>query len=241
MPQVFNLKLYRSIEHRDICEEFIRGHEEVLRLFGIKKLTSAKTTWLDNPASYMVVARDCQGEMVGGIRIHIDQKGAEPLPLVPAIQEMDPNVVKFVEKHSEKGTGEICGLWNSRKVKGLGVSFSLMKSIITVSTQLKLSTILGLCSPYTLDWLQSVGFTKDNTLGKNGTFYYPKEDLIATTIIVRNTISLDDADEDVREEILNTRKSLVHTTKDEAQNGMEIITNYDLLLGNERYLLSKYS
>jgi len=237
MSEVFDLKVYRSIDHRAVCEEFLQGHEEVLSLFGIKKLSSANASWFNNPGSYMIIARNDLGDMVGGIRLHIAEDGAEPLPLIEAIQEMDSKVHSFVAKYAVNGTGEICGLWNSRKVKGLGISFALMKGIIVISAQLGLSTILGLCSPYTLEWLKSVGFTKDESLGKNGTFYYPKEDLVATTIIVKDTSDLLDADHLVRKEIFYIRNQLRQTITTEIDTEKKIVINYSLSIVEQKDLI----
>jgi hypothetical protein len=224
------IRAFRAIDEHDTCERFLEGHSDVLKAYGVKKVTSASTDWFYNPYSYVMIA-ECQrtGEMVAGIRVHL-AKGDHPLPFVDAIFSKDEKVNDFVDSVASKGTtGEICGLWNSRSAKGMGISFLLMKVSCSILNQVKADSLLGLCSPFTLPMLQEVGYVVDQTLGNNGTFYYPKEDLIATTIMLRDTVRFEDANPVSKRNILEIRRKNKQSRLEFGPKG-ELIVDYNLLM-----------
>lgn len=201
------LDIFRAIDDLNACKEFMDGHEGVLRSFGITKVTSANTDWFNNPQAYVIVARAEDGELIGGIRLHIHNK-THPLPLVKAIEHKDPKVNAIVAEYAEGKTGEICGLWNSRKVKGKGVSALLMQAIVIILEEFEMTSLLGLCSPYTKETLQSLGFTLEKRLGDNGEFNYPNEDLVATSIVIPDPLELNFASTVNREMIFSVRNNI---------------------------------
>lgn len=218
MMKEISVRAFRAPDDLESCKRFLEGHTDVLRAFGIKKVTSATAEWMFNPNSYVITAECMEtGEMLAGIRVHTIHED-HPLPMEEAIAKKDARVFDYVAQKAKNGTGEICGLWNSRSAKGLGISFLLMKMSCSILNQTGVDCLLGLCSPYTLPMLQSVGYVIDPTLGNNGTFYYPKDDLIATTIILRDIQKFRYADKDVARHILKMRKTpagrTIEKTKD---------------------------
>jgi hypothetical protein len=68
-------------------------------------------------------------------------------------------------------------------------------------------------------------------LGNRGTFFYPKIDLIATSIVVRDPAKLATADTYHREQILNLRENPTQTRVEETSRG-PLKIEFDLKLKN---------
>lgn len=223
------LKAFRAVDNPELCLDFIDGHAGVLRAFGIKSVTSSEPNWVNNPNSYVIAAfGERDDNMVAGIRVHVFDSNW-PLPMVDAIFSKDSKIEDYVGNKAINGTGEICGLWNDRSVKGYGISYFLIKSAVVILNQLPISSLLGLCSPYTLDWLKSSGFTVEKSLGENGEFFYPKEDLVATSIIIPDPTELVFADSIVREQINSLRMNRIGGFVEELSD-LTLKINYNLEL-----------
>ena len=122
---------------------------EVLRIFNVTKITSAEAKWTKNPGSCVIVAEDKEtGELLGGIRMQ-KVHPEHPLPIEDAIGELDPLVRELVDIHRPEGAGELCGLWNSRDVKGMGLSVILTEIGIAMTEQMSIKTVFGICADFT--------------------------------------------------------------------------------------------
>jgi len=205
---MFELKAFRAIDNLDLCEQFAAGHAKVLLDYGVTKVTSSSTSWFFNPAVYVIIAKQkITGEIVGGVRLHIAD-GITPLPLEDAISIVDERVFDLVKQHRSGRTAELCGLWNAKSVAGMGVgSYFLMRAGISVTNQLKLTSLFALCAPHTLKISVEKGFDIEKSIGKEGTFVYPKLDLIATSIIIRDPDALSVALPEERDLILELREN----------------------------------
>ncbi len=203
---VVRLRAFRAIDDPQTCERFIEGHAHVLTAIGVKKVTSSKNDWMYNPAAFVLIVESLDGERVyGGVRIHV-AGGSEPLPIEQATGNMDTDIYDLVYQYAQEGTGEGCGLWNSREIAGYGIgSIFLTRAGAAISTQIGIKSLFALCAPYTVKLAESVGYRIDTSVGNNGTFYYPKLDLIATVMIMRNLDTLSEADQENKEAILSLR------------------------------------
>lgn len=223
------IKVFRAIDAPDLCEQYLIGHREVLEVFGISKITSNNDQWIKNPEVYVITAESqVTGELLCGIRV-IKVGGTQPLPVETAIGKMDSRIFDLVKAHSQKGAGELCGLWNSRKVAGKGLSFLLTRMGISILNQLEINTMFGICAELTLPMFQNVGFEIDRSLGNNGTFYYPRADLLAYALIIKNTLDLDKADPVEREKIFSLRQMLHQKIHERGPKG-ELYIEYDLFI-----------
>ncbi len=205
MNNHFNIRAFRAVDEPETCQKYVQAHMDVLRLYGITQITSAKEEWFKNPASYVIVAEDYDGNLVGGIRVH-EVGGTQPLPVEDAIGDMDPGIHSLVENHHvTRGAGELCGLWNSRMVAGMGLSKVLVRAGLSITSHIGINTMFGICAELTLPMFKSVGYEVEHSLGKQGTFYYPKQDLLAYALIMdANTLS--EASPDERELVLGLRE-----------------------------------
>ncbi len=149
-PEV-RLRAFRAIDDPYACELFYQGHAKVLTNIGVKQVTSSNNGWMSNPGAYVLIVESLNGEKVyGGARVH-DACGSEPLPLEQATYAMDPRIRDIIGRKTLNGTGEICGLWNSREIAGYGIgSVFLFRAAIAVCMQIGLTSLFGLCAPYTL-------------------------------------------------------------------------------------------
>jgi len=225
---VVRLRAFRAIDDPKTCEKFIEGHEHVLTAIGVKKVTSSKNDWMYNPAAFVLIVESLDGENVyGGARIHV-AGGTQPLPIEEATGRMDATIFDLVWNYAQNGTGEGCGLWNSREIAGYGIgSIFLTRAAIAISEQIGIKSLFALCAPYTINLTKSVGYRQETSVGTNGTFYYPKLDLLATTMILDDIGTLDLASEEDKNAILALRNNL-NCTRIEVLRSKEIEIQYQL-------------
>lgn len=203
---VVRLRAFRAIDDPKTCERFIEGHAHVLTAIGVKKVTSSKNDWMYNPAAFVLIVESLDGENVyGGARIHV-AGGSQPLPIEEATGNMDARIFDLVWDYAQDGTAEGCGLWNSREIAGYGIgSIFLTRAAIAIAPQIGIKSMFALCAPYTIGLTKSVGYRQETSVGNNGTFYYPKLDLLATTMILDDVETLELASEEDKRAIMALR------------------------------------
>ena len=230
-PEV-RLRTFRAIDDPVASELFLRGHEQVLTSIGVKKVTSSKNEWMSNPASFVLIVESLDKTKVfGGARVHV-AGGTEPLPIEQATSQLDPNICDLVRTFAQFGTGEVCGLWNSREIAGYGIgSIFLFRAAVAISTQIGLTSLFGLCAPYTLKMAQNVGFEITYDIGNQGTFYYPKLDLVATAVLLKDLKNMSNTLEEDREAIFRLRNNL-NVVATEVLRNKQMIIHYELEIPN---------
>lgn len=223
------IKAFRAIDDVDTCARYLEGHIDVLKVFGITMITTANNGWFKDPDTYVIIVQDEYEEKVfAGARIQI-AKGKYELPIEKALTKFDPYIHKFVKDRMDDGIGELCGLWNSREVVGLGIGSLYLGRIGTaIATHLNLKTLFALCAPITVRNCIKMGYLIETTLGNNGTFYYPKEDLIATVVTLADTAVFTTADTKERDIILNLRNNLMQQIVQVGPRGQNVNINFDL-------------
>ncbi|MCS3553858.1 MULTISPECIES: hypothetical protein [Sphingobacterium] len=229
---VVRLRAFRAIDDPKTCERFIEGHAHVLTAIGVKKVTSSKNDWMYNPAAFVLIVESLDGENVyGGARIHVSG-GSQPLPIEEATGNMDAKIFDLVWDYAQEGTGEGCGLWNSREIAGYGIgSIFLTRAAIAIAPQIGIKSLFALCAPYTINLTKCVGYRLESGVGNNGTFYYPKLDLLATTMILDDVNNLELASEEDRKAILELRNR-GNVVRIEELRSKEIEIHYMLQLDN---------
>lgn len=230
-PEV-RLRAFRAIDEPQTCALFIEGHTHVLTNIGVTKVSYSKNEWLNNPAAFVIVVESLDGKRVfGGARVHVSG-GTELLPLETATYAMDRSVFELVWKYAQHGTGELCGLWNSREIAGYGVgSIFLIRAAVAISYQIGLQSLFALCAPYTVKPVEAVGMQLEASIGNDGTFYYPKLDLIATTMLLRDVPTLTKAYEEDKTAIMKIRNNL-NTVREEELRGKKITIHYETQIPN---------
>ncbi|HEY1010928.1 MAG: hypothetical protein ACO1NS_01410 [Daejeonella sp.] len=229
---VVRLRAFRAIDDPRSCELFVEGHKRVLTSIGVEKVTSSNNEWVNNPAAFVMIVESLDKKHIyGGARIHV-AGGTEPLPIEQATGALDPAIYDMVWDYAQKGTGEGCGLWNSREIAGYGIgSIFLTRVGVAMSTQIGLDSLFGLCAPYTVKMAQSVGYEIEEGIGNNGTFYYPKLDLLATVLILRDLKDLSAADAENKAAIMSLRENLQGVRIEELRR-KKIEIHYDIEIPN---------
>lgn len=224
------LRAFKAIDDPETCKKFIKGHGEILTNIGVNKVTSSQATWMDNPGTYVLVVEDEDAhEVLGGARVDTSY-GNQKLPIASATAEMDPSIEDLIAEESNQGTGEICGLWNSRKVAGMGFgSHYLTRAAVALSTFVEVKSLFALAAPYTIAIAKYFGYEIIYEVGNDGTFYYPKLDLLATAMKLSDTAALDKADDFEKERIASLREDPTQTFK-ETLKRREVTVQYDLRL-----------
>ncbi|MFO0322801.1 MAG: hypothetical protein ACK504_10280 [Bacteroidota bacterium] len=236
---MIKIRAFRAINNPTACQEYLKGHMQVLIDYNVMKVTSYNQAWTSNPSVYVLTAEmEETGVMVGGIRIEIT-KGDIPLPIETAIGKLDSRIYKLVEQYGiDGGVGELCGLWNSKEIKGLGASFFLTRAAISVINQINFKTLIGICAEYTLEMFTNVGFEIDHSLGNNGEFPYPDERYITRALGILNAETLKRANPFDRDIILGLRANPTQTREEIGSKG-PVKINYDLIIENPDTLVYK--
>ncbi len=210
MVTKIKIRAFRAISDRESAMKFVEGHSRVLRSHGVTKVTSMNERWQSDPAVFVVLVESLDGAKVyGGARIHAATT-QEKLPIEEATGFMDDKIFDIVGSEKHHGTGELCGLWNSIEVAGMGIgSFFATMSGVVIADQIGLTSIFALCAPYTVPFAESVGCKVLTEVGNNGTFYYPKIDLLATVVLLRDSPELKHAEKGVAEKIRSLREQPV--------------------------------
>lgn len=227
---MLRIRAFKAPDDQDAGERFAVGHRKVLEDIGVK-VTSGKNDWIDDPNVYVMVVEDTadNNEIVGGVRLHVANR-MTVLPMVEAIAKVDARIYEEIDKLRDAGTAEICGIWNSRKIMGLGLgAIYLMRSSIALAPQVGLDTMLSFASRATRQRGYEKGFEPFTVVGNQGEFNYPKLDLIATAVVCYDPMELHLATEKERSEIFKLRERLNFRTTETWPKG-EFELEYQLKL-----------
>jgi hypothetical protein len=230
-PEV-RLRAFRAIDEPETCALFIEGHTHVLTNIGVTKVSYSKNEWVHNPAAFVMVVESLDRKRIyGGARVHVSG-GTEPLPIESATAGIDKGIYELVWKYAQHGTGELCGLWNSREIAGYGVgSIFLIRAAVAISYQIGIQSLFALCAPYTVKPVEEVGMQLESSIGNEGTFYYPKLDLVATTMLLKDVGLLSKAHEEDKNAIMKIRSNL-NTVRVEELRGKQITIHYETQIPN---------
>lgn len=224
-------KVFRAIDEPELCEKFIEGHRKVLEIYNIAMITSNKAAWTTHKNTYVILAESKEGKALGGVRVQIADD-VLPLPIEDAVGKVDKNIYGIVKEHKVKGTGEFCGLWNSREIAGYGIgSFFLCVSAVALAINLNLNSLFALCAPATVRMCKRFGLAIERSLGKNGYFNYPRINLVATAMSIKDLKSLKDTQPDIKKTILSLIENPIQTRVESGPKG-QIRINYQLKQNN---------
>ena len=203
-----SIRAFRATDDPETCLRFIEGHRRVLSIYGIENITTNTDDWMYNPAIFVIVVESLHDKkLYGGARVQAAD-GITPLPIEEATGEMDPNIYDVVKHFAQQGTGELSGLWNSKEVAGLGIgSFFPSRTAVVIAEQIGLTTMFSLCAPATVRFNQWIGSSVLTSVGNNGTFFYPKLDLLATACFLPDVEELKNAHVREREKMFYLREN----------------------------------
>ncbi|MFM7730489.1 MAG: hypothetical protein ACKO6L_05590, partial [Flavobacteriales bacterium] len=117
----FKIRAYYSNRDIESSLQFVIGHAQVLGEYGIKNLNTSTPSWVGDENVIVVSVSNEENELVGGLRLHIFN-GSNSVPLIDALEEVEPRIRNILLRNLPKATAEVCGLWNSKRVFGKGLS-----------------------------------------------------------------------------------------------------------------------
>ena len=228
------IRAFRAVDDPLTCQKFIEGHKKVLSIYGIENITTNTADWMFQRSIFVIVVETMDGaKLYGGARIQVAD-GIHPLPIEIATGKMDSGIYEIVRKAARNGAAELSGLWNSREVAGLGIG-SLFPSRVAVAlaSQIGVNTYFTLCSPTTVRFKDWMGGQVLSEIGNDGTFYYPKIDLLATALYCNDMLNLTNTHPREREKVMFLRNNLVHVAKEKSPfKNKKIFIHYALKLVN---------
>jgi hypothetical protein len=230
---MIKIRAFRAIDDYDACLRFIEGHRRLLEIhFGVAKVTSASNDWVKSESTIVLIVENETGDKVyGGGRVQMVD-GKIPLPIETALGHYDPKVHDMVQP----GCAEICGMWNSMEVAGMGIgSLILGRICVAIVNQLPIDKIYVLCAPVTTRMGKRVGAVVEERLGDKGIFFYPKDDFVATAMAIYDVDVLEHAEENERQAIFDLRLNPNQVRLEKGPKG-EFEVNYNLEIPNNIFV-----
>ena len=207
---MIRIRAFRAPDDIEACEKFITGHQKLLEIYyGLAQITSNKREWVEDYNTTVIVVEDPLTQKIyGGARLQVSSED-NPLPIETALFKYDKKIADMVKQDRENGgTCELCGLWNSKEIAGMGIGSHVLSRVgAAVAAQLPVLSIFVLCAPITARMGKRVGAVVETDLGNNGLFYYPKDDFVATAMRLRNIYDLTHATPQEAELIVSLRKN----------------------------------
>ncbi len=227
-PDKIRIRAFRAIDDLPSCVRFHQGHTLVLESYGLK-LTTANPSWMEDPFTYVILVESLDGtQSYGGSRIQISTKDT-PLPMEAAIGYMEPRIYDMVAGLREEGTAEICGLWNSSVVAGMGIGSTYsIRCAFAYAAKLNVKSMFALCSPYTYRMAGSFGFHRVKSLGKDGVLPYPSEKQVAIVTFQDDVQAMNGASDLERTFIFNLRNTPTQITEEDVGKSTPIEVHYNL-------------
>lgn len=227
-PDKIRIRAFRAIDDLPSCVRFHQGHTLVLESYGLK-LTTSNPTWMEDPFTYVILVESLDGtQSYGGSRIQISTKET-PLPMEAAIGYMEPRIYDMVADLRNQGTAEICGLWNSSVVAGMGIGSTYsIRCAFAFASKLNIKSMFALCSPYTYRMAGSFGFNRVKSLGKDGVLPYPSEKQVAIVTFQDDVQAMNGASEIEKTFIFNLRNTPTQITEEDVGKSTPIQVHYNL-------------
>jgi hypothetical protein len=200
------IRSFRAIDDLDSCMRFREGHLGVLESFGFK-LTSSTEEWMFDPGTHVIIIESLDRKTTyGGSRLQLLGSKLE-LPIQGAVGEDISNLDEYL--FSRKGpVAELCGLWNSVTVAGLGIgSVYSIRSAIALGGLLGYQEMIALCSAFTYRISHKYGFRLVESLGEGGKIFYEGANQYAHITHQKDVINLLNSDEIEKLKIQEVRLS----------------------------------
>ena len=226
------IRAFRATDDPETCKKFIQGHRKVLSIYGIENITTNTDDWMYNPAIFVIVVESGDREkLYGGARVQA-ANGIIQLPIEEATGKMDSKIHDVVKRQARFGTAELSGLWNSKEVAGLGIgSLFPTRCGVVIAEQIGLDSMFSLSSPTTVRFNKWLGSKILTEVGDNGTFYYPKIDLLASACLLYDAVTLTDTHPREREKMLYLRNNLRCTILEKSPfKTVYVNVHYDLVI-----------
>lgn len=194
-----SVSIFRADAQEELCHLLVDGHEQVLRAYGIKNLTSFNRDWIGKSDVMVIAVTDENDRVLGGARMLTGGR-TEDLPLYAAVGDQDLDLASGLQTYMDEGAYELGGLWNSIELAGMGVDATfLIKAAMAAMPLLDARHLFALTSPVTRRMQAPLGFHSMPEFGIEGFFTYPTERLKASIARFTFPDQVKDADDEVQD------------------------------------------
>ncbi len=115
--------------------------------------------------------------------------------------------------------------------------------VVVILEQIGVQSLFFLCSPFTLRFHKWLGSRVLMEVGKAGTFYYPKFDLLATAVVLEDAVHIPLCHPREKAKVFSMRENLTMTTQEKSPfKNLDMVVQNDLLLPNahkDEFVLGK--
>jgi len=187
MTPEYTFTTFRPPDSPAAARAYHSAHEQALRRYGIGPLASSAPTWLNSPAVLVVLATAPNGQLAGGVRLHLATPTAE-LPLVKGLAATQPEVRAAVAFAPGLHVAEPCGLWVGAGHGGHDLGLLLTRYAVALAIHCDLDQLYCLAAPHTLGLVQALGFALVPEVGAQGYVAYPTPEY-NSGVLVRSVTS----------------------------------------------------
>lgn len=225
MEEVCVITGFWARDNKFLCEEFSVGHENVLKEYGYEHLKTNNRNWHSDKDTYVVIAK--MGKTaVGGLRFKIKRKDIL-LPMEQVILPLDKRFADYMLAVSGEGAFEICGLWNSKLVGGMKLSYFLSRLGVVMAPVFDWKVSMCFMATYTFRIPRRLGYDLVTSIGQDGYFNYPTEEYQAGVWAHSNIIHLGNCVDSEKERVLSLRDNRFQTFREE-NTGNGLLIEYNL-------------
>jgi hypothetical protein len=217
------IRAFRATDDLPSCKRFLQGHIDIIAAYGFK-VTSTEESWMYDPNTYVVIVESKDRKKTyGGARLQMKSSGY-PLPVEGAIGIEAPEIYSFLEEKRGVRLAELCGLWNSINVAGMGIgSVYSIRTAIALGGLVGIDEMIALCSVYTYRMAHKYGFKVLESIGDKGSIAYPVVNQISYLTHQADVNLLPNSNDEERNLIMELRKNPVQVKKDnDNPNNLEI-------------------
>lgn len=221
------IKAFKASNDMISCLRFQEGHLDVLRSFGFK-VSSTQEDWMLSDDAYVILVESMDSSRVyGGARLEFCNKD-RLVPIQSALADLAPEINDFISNKKSSQIAELCGLWNSVSVAGMGIgSVYSIRSALAVAGLLKIENILALCSVHSYRMASVFGFSLLKEVGSEGIVYYEGAKQNAHVTFHGDFLKLENVSLEEKEKIMSLINKPVQNVLEE-RNGTNLSITYEL-------------
>ncbi|MFM7815079.1 MAG: hypothetical protein ACKO66_11230, partial [Flavobacteriales bacterium] len=129
--------------------------------------------------------------------------GSNSVPLIDALEEVEPRIRDILSRNLPKATAEVCGLWNSKRVFGKGLSALLCICSVVIARRVDLFDFYCFSAPYTEKMIKTNGLIDLKEIGDEGKFNYPTEEFVSKVLYHPSIFTLELAESFNKDRIIS--------------------------------------
>jgi len=181
----YKISVFKTFEESNLTAQYLEGQNRSLCEFGVTGVVCSKKNWAAHPDITLFCILDGENNVLGGLKtIELHPSSTESQFL-----NLSTSSEAYRSKLKREEILDMSGLWVSKKLRGQGMSATLINTVVSRARTSGCSEIVTLVSPHMFALCLDLGFTVASELGVNGTIEYPSKDIVS--YFMRYTITTD--------------------------------------------------